>query len=456
MVLTVDALVLAGWLIPVAPDPKVVLRNHAIAVNAGKILDILPLSDALTKYSCKTKLDRSKSVVMPGFVNAHTHTGMTLMRGRVDDLPLLEWLHSIWPMEAVFAHKDEFCYDGALLAIAEMVRGGVTCFADMYWSPDAAARAVLETGVRGVIGMILIGFPSGYATDLDGYIDKGHQAMHRYQGEQRITFAYAPHAPYTVGTEAWERLRDLSADNGCVIHTHLHETREECSASLVLDRSNPACHKSENMCHPLEDFRRKGLLSQKLVAVHMVHLTDEEIEMVAEKGVHVAHCPSSNSKLASGFCPVHKLIDAGVNIGLGTDSAVSNNSLSMFQEMRQAALNTKNISGDATKVPAWQAIEMATINGAKMFGIDTATGSLEVGKSADLICIDVQNNAGNAPMFNAHSAVVYAAAREDVTDVMVEGQLLLRDKEYCTMDLGDILRRMEYWQGQLEEKFPSN
>lgn len=450
----VDTVIQAGWVLPVCPDETVALENHAVVVRDGKILDILPTEEADTKYTAKEVLDRSSSIVMPGMINVHTHTGMTLMRGMADDLPLLKWLHEIiWPIEGAFA-SEEFCEDGALLAAAEMIRGGVTCFSDMYWFPAAGARAAIRTGMRAIIGMILIEYPSGYAETVDDYISRGHEVLERYKDEPRLRFSYAPHAPYTVATQTWKKLKELSETRNIAIHTHLHETKDECVASGLLDRINPACHLSENECHPIEDFKRMGLLSPRLVAAHMVHLTDEEIALCAEKGVHIAHCPSSNSKLASGFCLVHKLLKAGVNIGLGTDSACSNNSLSLLDEMKLTALNTKNLAGDATVLPASMAIRMATINGARAFGIDDITGSLEVGKSADLISIDVQTHAGNSPIFDAHSAVVYAASREDVSDVMVDGKFLLKEKKYCTLDIADTLKRTKYWSTKIMEQFP--
>lgn len=456
MVVTkVDTVIEAGWVIPVAPDESVALEDHAIIVHNGKILDILPTTEAKEKYNAREFLDWSRNVVMPGLINVHTHTGMTLMRGRADDQPLLQWLHeTIWPIEGAFASKEEFCEDGALLSAAEMIRGGVTCFSDMYMFPAAAARVAVKTGMRALIGMILIDFPSAYASNIDEYITRGHEVRERFKGESNLRFSYAPHAPYTVPTHAWLRLKELSENNSAPIHTHLHETLEECTASLALDRSNPACHRSEEKCHPLEDFNRKGLLSSKLIAVHMVHLTDEEIQLCAEKGVHIAHCPSSNAKLASGFCPVHKLLKAGVNVAVGTDSACSNNSLNVLGEMKLTALTTKNLARDATVVPAAMAIRMGTINGARALGIDDVTGSLEVGKSADLICIEVQSQAGNSPLFDAHSAVVYAASREDVKDVMVAGKMLLKEKEYCTLNLADTLRRADYWRSCIQKQFP--
>jgi len=452
----VDTLISAGWVLPVAPDERVVLHDHSVAVKNGKIVDVLPTSEAMEMYNPNETLNRKKSVVMPGLINAHTHTAMTGMRGKADDEPLLKWLHeTIWPIEAAFACEEEFCQDGGLLATAEMIRGGVTCYSDMSWFPGGGAKAAAKSGMRALIGMIVIGFPSAYASNADEYIAKVQEVRDKFKDHSRIRFSYAPHAPYTVPTNTWKTLKELSDREGLPIHTHLHETKDECTASLMLDRKNSACHMSDNKCHPVEDFNRMGLLSPSLLAVHMVHLTDEEIKLCADKGVNVVHCPSSNGKLASGFCPVAKLLDAGVNVSLGTDSACSSNSLDLFAEMRMAALMAKNVAGDATVVPAPTAVRMATINAARALGLGEITGSLEVGKSADLICVDVLTHAGNSPVFDAHSAIVYAASRDDVSDVFVEGQRLLKDRELCTLNLQDVLKRAECWSAKIEEKFPT-
>lgn len=446
----VDTLILAGWVLPVAPDENISLKDHAVAVVDGKILDILPNAKAEERYTAIEFLDRKGSVVMPGLINAHIHTGMTFLRGRADDRPLLEWLQgTVWPLEAKFGVSEEHLEDAAMLAIAEMIRGGVTCYSDMYFFPGSSASAAVRTGIRAMIGLGLIGFPTPYAASIEEYITRGHEVLERFKNEHRIYFAYAPHAPYTVPTEGWLKMKKLQESSGFRIHTHLHETQDECSASLILDRENPACHQSENKCHPIEDFNRMGLLSAKLVAVHMVHLTDDEIQLIAEKGVNVVHCPTSNAKLASGFCRTPELIKAGVNIALGTDSSASNNSLDILSEMKMAALMAKNMSLDATVVPAPMAIRMGTINGARALGLDDVTGSLEVGKSADLICINVETHAGNSPMYSPHAAIVYAATREDVSDVMVDGKFLLQSKEYRTLDIKDILRRSKHWQSEI-------
>lgn len=452
-----DIVIDAGWILPIAPDETVAFEASSIVITNGKIVEILPTKECHTKYSPSQTIDRAKGIVMPGLVNAHTHTGLSLMRGRADDQPLLKWLHeTVWPLEAAFASNEEFCEDAAVLATAEMIRGGTTCFADMYFYPGAAARAAVRSGMRAVIGLVLVAFPSAYASSIDEYIERGEAVMDDFADQPSIHFAYAPHAPYTVPPDTWIQLKKLSKEKGVPIHTHLHETKEECTASLILDRNHPACHQSDEMCHPLEDFRRKGLLDSNFVGAHMVHLTDEEIAICAEKGVHIAHCPTSNAKLASGFCPVHKLVKAGVNVAIGTDSAASNNSLDLLSEVKMTALTAKNVACDATVVPAATALRMGTINGARAFGIDNVTGSLEVGKSADLICIEVGTHAANSPIFDPHSAVVYAASRDDVTDVMVGGNFLLRDKKYCNLDLQEILKRTEYWRSRIVNHPPSS
>lgn len=453
--LHVDTIIDAGWIIPVTPDEKTVLKNHSIIITASKISHILPTSHVTSNFIPVQRLDRRTHVVMPGLINAHTHTGMTIMRGRADDQPLLKWLReTIWPLEEAYACKEEFCNDGALLAAAEMIRGGITCFSDMYFYPAQCAQVAVTTGLRAIIGIVLIKYPSRYACTPDDYLERGDQVRKQFSNHPNIHFTFAPHAPYSVSTESWIRLKKLSEQYDIPIHTHLHETKEECSASLLLDRSNPACHTSNQHCHPIQDFHEKGLLSSRLAAAHMVHLSDHEIALCAKYHVNILHCPTSNAKLASGFCPVHKLLDANVNVALGTDSACSNNTLDLFAEMKMAALTAKNVAGDATVLPAATAIRMATINGARAFGIHHVTGSLEVGKSADLICIHINTHAANTPVYDVHSAVVYASSRHDVNDVMVAGNFILKEKKYCTLDLSHVLRKTEYWANSIVKQFP--
>lgn len=451
----VDTVIAARWVIPMEPDEHVLLHHHAVVVDAGKILAVLPMADAYASYAPRSLIERPSSVLIPGLVNAHTHTGMSLMRGCADDEPLMKWLQeTVWPIEAAFVSTPGFCKDGAMLAAAEMALGGVTTFCDMYWFPDAAARVALEIGLRAALGLIIIMFPSDYAQTVDEYIEKGHAVRDKYAAESTLHFMYAPHAPYTVPDSVWERLRDLSADNELPIHTHLHETRDECASSAILDRSNPACHQSNQTCRPLENFKRMGLLSPRLLCAHMTQLTDDEIKLVAEHRVHIAHCPTSNAKLASGFCPLHKLDAAGVNVALGTDSAASNNKLDLFGEMKMAALVAKNVAGDATVVPAATALRMATRNGAKALGLEDVTGSLSPGKAADITCVSMETHAGNSPVFDVRSALVYAAARTDVTDVFVEGRAVVRDGELVSVDEQSIVSLTREWADRINKKFP--
>jgi 5-methylthioadenosine/S-adenosylhomocysteine deaminase len=451
----VDMIISGRWVIPMEPDENVVLHSHAVVVDKGKVAAVLPVTDADSQYIARERIERPRSVIIPGLINAHTHSGMSLMRGMADDQTLMEWLQeTVWPVETAFCSVPGFCEDGALLAASEMARGGVTTFSDMYWWPESAARVALRLGMRAMLGMIIIMFPSDYAKDTDEYIDKGHALMDEFKDESRLHFAYAPHAPYTVSDDVFERLRDLSEKSGTLIHTHLHETADECIASATLDRGNSACHQSEHGIRPLANFDRMRLLSPRLLCAHMTQLTGEEIALLAEHRVSIAHCPTSNAKLASGFCPVPELLAAGVNIALGTDSAASNNSQDMFSEMKMAALVAKNVSRDATVVPAAMALRMATRNGAEALGIGGITGSLKPGKAADITVVDMETHAANSPVFDVRSALVYAAARTDVSDVFVEGRYIVKHGSLVAVDEAEVVRKARSWAAKIVEKFP--
>lgn len=446
----VDMMVSAKYILPMFPHSKVVLENHALVVNGDEIVAILSVSAAENKYAPRHRTSRPNHVLLPGFVNTHTHTGLTLLRGCADDQPLLAWLHkTIWPVENEFIKEEGFCYDGALLSAAEMIRGGVTTFADMYWFSDAACRAVMDCGIRASIGMILIGFPSTYAASEDEYLNHGHDIFERYESHANLHFTYSPHAPYTVSDATWERIGGLAKDKSIPIHTHLHETIEECHASESLMTSSPCCHQSLHKMRPLANFHRMGLLDQHLLAAHMVHLNDEEMILLASKkeSVHISHCPSSNAKLASGFAPIAKLLSHGVNVALGTDSAASNNSLDILSEMKFAALTAKNVAQDPTAVPAQVALEMATVNGGKALGLKI--GALREGWKADLVCMEVGTHERNSPYFDLCSALVYSSSREDVTDVWIGGKRVLKDGKHVTIDAKDVANRAAKWKAKI-------
>lgn len=395
----VDTLIEARWIIPVDEDHST-LDNHAIAIDQGKIVDIVPIADACNRYKPGHKITLPHHVLIPGLVNLHTHAAMTLMRGLADDLPLMEWLKDhIWPVEQCHVNET-FVYDGTRLACAEMLRGGITSFNDMYFFPEAGAQAVLSAGMRATIGMIAIDFPTAYASDADDYLAKGMALRDSLQSESLLSFSFAPHAPYTVSDKTFSSILTYAEQLNVPIHLHLHETEEE----IRIDQE-------AHGFRPVERIQRLGLLGPGLIAVHMTHLNESDIKLIRHNGCNVVHCPSSNLKLASGFAPIATLIDNGINIGLGTDSAASNNRLDMFEEMRLAALLAKAVSGKANALPAYQALQMATINGARALGMEEITGSISPGKAADITAIDF-SDLNLMPCFDPVSHLVYAASRE--------------------------------------------
>lgn len=432
----IDTLISARWIIPIEPA-NTVLEHHSIAIQAGRIIDLLPTTEASARYAPHTHTQLHQQVLMPGLVNLHTHVAMTLMRGLADDIPLMTWLKAhIWPTESKHV-SPTFVKDGALLGCAEMLRGGTTCFNDMYFFPEATAQAVEQAGMRATLGIITLEFPSAYAADADDYLRKGLETRDAYRDHERLRFSIAPHAPYTVSDKTFEKILTFSEQLDIPIHIHVHETLDEIQQSLA-----------EHHLRPLARLHNLGLLSPSLIAAHMVHLTPDEMTLCAERGVQIAHCPVSNLKLGSGIAPLAKWIAAGLTAGLGTDSAASNNRLDLLNEMRIAALLAKGLSGDATALPAHQALAMATLHGAKALGLDQEIGSLKIGKAADMIAIDLTTLEAT-PCYDVASHLVYAAGREHVTDVWVAGKRLLQDRVLTTLDLQAISARATHWQNQL-------
>ena len=432
----IDTLISARWIIPIEPA-STVLEHYSLAILDGRIVDLLPTSDASARYTAHTEVDFGQHVLLPGLINLHTHVAMTLMRGLADDLPLMTWLKEhIWPMESQHV-TPAFVKDGAMLACAEMLRGGTTYFNDRYFFPEATAQAVDQAGLRATLGIITLEFPSNYAADADDYLRKGLETRDAYREHPRLGFSIAPNAPYTVSDKTFEKILTYSEQLNIPIHTHVHETQDEIQHSL-----------DEHHQRPLARLHHLGLLSPNLIAVHMVHLTADEIALCAERGVQIAHCPNSNLKLGSGIAPLARWFAAGLSAGLGTDGAASNNRLDMFNEMRIAALLAKGVSGDASAVPAHQALSMATLNGAKALGMDQEIGSLKIGKAADFIAVDLAT-IETTPCYDVASHLVYAAGREHVTDVWVAGQRLLQDRILTTLDLQAIRARAAHWQNKL-------
>ena len=434
--MTIDALIHARWIIPVEPV-EAVLEQHALAIHEGRIVEILTSDLAEKKYSANTITRLDEHAILPGLINAHGHAAMTLMRGLADDLPMMTWLHDyVWPTEQKWI-SAEFVHDGSLLACAEMLRGGITCFNDMYFFPEETVRAVEQAGMRATVGLIVVDFPSAWAQNADEYLNKGIELHDQLHNNTLVTTAFAPHAPYSVSDAPLQRVATYAEELDIPIHMHVHETADEVRQALA-----------DHGKRPLQRLDELGLLSPRLLAVHMTELSSDEIQRCAETGVHVIHCPESNLKLASGFCPVHELHQAGINVALGTDGAASNNDLNMFSEMRTAALLGKGIAADATAVPAEQALCMATINAARSLGLDEDIGSLQPGKAADFIAVHL-NEIETSPVYHPVSQLVYATGRDKVTDVWVAGKHLLKDRVLTTLDTEEILNKAETWQTRI-------
>ena len=426
----------ARWVVPVDP-PGTVLEWHSVVVSRGEIVDVLPTAAVADRYRVRERIALPQHLLIPGLVNLHTHAAMTLLRGLADDRLLMDWLRNhIWPAEARFA-SSEFVRDGTLLACAEMLRGGITCFNDMYFFPDAAAQAALVSGMRAALGMIAVEFRSAYASDADDYLHKGLALRDSLRGEPRLSFCLAPHAPYSVSDATFARIATYAAELEVPVHIHLHETDEEIRESVTA-----------HGIRPLQRLRKAGLLGPGLIAVHGVHLTTEEVEVLASHGCHVAHCPSSNLKLASGIAPVAALQRGGVNVGLGTDGAASNNRLDILAEMRLAALLAKAASGDATVANAHAVLEMATLNGARALALDHLIGSLSPGKRADMVALDFAAPE-LAPCYDPLSHLIYAAGREHVTHVWVDGELLVENGALTRLDRESILAAAAQWQDKI-------
>lgn len=446
----------ARWVIPIRPNPRTVLENHSVVVSNGKVDAVLPTASARELYCGAEELERQNHVVIPGLVNAHTHTGMSLLRGCADDIGLHEWLTGrVWPIEAAFLTQEGFCYDGALLSAADMIRGGTTTFNDMYWDVDAAARATVRVGMRAMLGMVVIAFPSSFGSTTEEYLARGEEARDKFRNQSRLSFSYAPHAPYTVRDDAWVEIARRAQRSNAVLHTHIHETSDEVEDSKALRRESSACHLSDNAVSPITNLDNLGVLSANVIAAHVVHATPDEERLLAKRNVAVAHCPTSNAKLAAGRCNIVALRAAGATVALGTDSACSNNSLDMFAEMKAAALGAKSLLGDAAVISAADALEMATMGGARALRLDEKIGSLEEGKCADMCVVELGTHAGNTPVYSVTSALVYAATRMDVCEVFVDGECLLREKKLTKIDEHDICFNAQIWANKIRKKFPA-
>ena len=433
-----ELLIEAGWVVPVEPH-GVVLERHAVAVHQGAIVAVLPVDEARERFAPREVVSRPGSVLIPGLVNAHTHNPMTLMRGVADDLALHAWLqHHIWPVEAAVI-GPEFVADGVALAIAEMLRGGTTCCNENYFFPDVQAATYKRHGFRARVGLPVIDFPTAWAKTDDEYFDRAGEVHDQWRGDPLVSTAFAPHAPYTVSDASFGRIRMLADQLDIPVHCHVHETAQEVAES-----------QERHGQRPLARLDRLGLVNDRLIAVHMTVLDDAEIALCAQRGVSVVHCPESNLKLASGFCPVARLQAAGVNLAIGTDGAASNNDLDMFGELRTAALLAKAVASDPTALDAASALRAATLGSARAMGLEAQVGSIEVGKQADLACIDL-DPIETQPLYNVLSQLAYATGRHQVSDVWIAGRAKLRDRVLVDMDLDALAANARQWRARIAQ-----
>jgi len=429
-------LLLPRLLVPVRPRLQV-LEQMAVAIKGDRITAVLPRAEAFSRYADAVRIDLPRHVLVPGFINMHTHSAMTLLRGYADDLNLQVWLNEhIWPAEKAFL-SPKFVHDGVRLAIAEMLRGGSTCFNDLYFFPEVTAATAVETGMRACVGLPVIDVPTVWAADENEYIDKGLEVSASWQNEPLVTTVLAPHAPYSVDDAALRRIAELSGKLDLRVHMHVLESGWEVTESMRRHGKST-----------LDRLSGIGLLNERLLAVHMTQLDLNDLETVSDAAVNVIHCPESNLKLGNGICPVARLMEHGVNLALGTDGAASNNDLDLLAEARSAALLAKGYAADPCALNAFQSLEMLTINAARALGKEHQLGSVEAGKLADLCAIRL-DTLQTTPMYDVVSHLVYAASSQQVSHVWVGGRMLLQDGEFLYIDSGEIMDRANDWANRI-------
>lgn len=426
-----ELLICARWVAPVELDD--VLEHYAVAVADGRIAAVLPQSEAAQSIEARETVRLDEHILIPGLVNAHTHAAMTLLRGYAEGLALEPWLREkIWPAESRLLCKQAV-HDGALAGGAEMLAGGITTFADMYYFPEASIQAAVSLGMRIASGIVVVDFPSPYAASADEYLNRGFGLRDEYRGEPLVSFMLAPHSAHTVSNAALERIASYAAETNLPVHTHLHETSSEIEASI-----------ERHGMRPLARMEALNLAGPNFSAVHMTQVDAEDIERLARYAINVIHCPESNLKLASGFCPVAKLLDAGINVALGTDGAASNNNLDLLGEMQTAALLAKGVAGDPAALDCVSALRAATLGGARALGLEREIGSIARGKCADLTAVRLDATR-LMPLYEPLSQLVYAAERRDVSDVWIAGRRRVQNGRIGEFDDSGIRSRLQAW-----------
>lgn len=434
----IDTLIFPRWIVPIEPH-NIYLENHALAIHQGRIVEILPNEQAKKTYQATNTIELKTHVIMPGLINSHTHSPMTLFRGMADDLALMDWLQNhIWPAEAKWL-SDDFCYDGTQLAILEMLRSGTTCFNDNFFYSESIGRAAADAGMRACLGACVIDFPTSYAKTPDEYLAKAVGVYQSWKNHPLISVSIAPHAPYTVSDETFLKVKAFAEKYNARIHLHLQETADEIQQSLQ--------HYNKR---PVQRMYDLGIMSKQLECVHMTQIIPDDIALLQKTGAHIIHCPESNLKLASGFSPIKQFMDAQINVALGTDGAASNNDLDMFGEMHVAAILAKAVSQKATALTAAETLRIATLGGARALGLENIVGSLASGKAADIIAIDLTAS-NTQPVYNPISHLVYAVNSRQVTDVWVNGKQLLKNSTFSSLDENSIVAKATVWKNKIQE-----
>jgi len=433
----VSTIISAPWIYTSNIDSEL-LFNYSLIIKDDKIIDLVTQDKVFDEYEADNTYELADHILIPGLINTHTHAAMNIFKGFADDLPLQEWLNDhIWPAEKKFVDAS-FVKDGSVLALSEMIKAGVTTFNDMYFFPDATAEAARELGIRANIGLVVLDFPTNYASDPEDYLLKGFEFRDKWRNDELITTSIAPHAPYSVSDEAFRLVNTYSEELGLNIHLHLHETEWEVADSI----------KTYGVT-PIERLNNLGIISPSLLAAHCVHLNDQDTAILTKGKVSIAHNPSSNMKLGSGIADVAKMLRQNLNVSLGTDSSASNNKLDIMEEMRLAALLIKGTTKSPELLPASQAIKMATINGAKALGLDLVVGSIEKNKKADLVAIDL-SSIENQPIYNPLSTLVYSSSKSDVNYVWIDGEIKLKEKKLVGLDEEYIKQLAKKWQKKLK------
>jgi 5-methylthioadenosine/S-adenosylhomocysteine deaminase len=434
----VSIIISTSWIFTSDPENQL-LSDYSVVIENDKIIDLVPQSKVFDEYEADNTYQLTDHILIPGLINTHTHAAMSLFKGFADDLPLQEWLNNhIWPAEKEFVNPS-FVKDGSILGLSEMIKSGVTTFNDMYFFPDATAEAVKELGVRSNIGLVVLDFPTNYATDPEDYLLKGFEFRDKWRNEELITTSIAPHAPYSVSDEAFTLINTYSEELNINIHTHLHETQWEIEASI-----------DKYGITPVQRLNNLGIIGPSLTAAHCVYLNDQDMGILAKNKVSIVHNPSSNMKLGSGIADVAKMLKQNLSVSLGTDSSASNNRLDIMEEMRLAALLIKGSTKSPESIPANEAIKMATINGAKALGLGSVIGSIEKNKKADLVAIDL-SAIENQPIYNPISTLVYSSSRSDVSYVWIDGKIKLKEKSLVNIDEERIIQLAKKWQRKLKK-----